>query len=147
VKKTETSFEEVLLHDAPVKSISIHGTTILIELEFARLSNAHPANPHDVTALIEDCRLTFYGVTHSSAKLFSDTTKTLILHPDPTNPFAGELLENTSEAIQGTSRTLFKLEGSYMPGGRATAEGVLAEWEIEAESFDLAWASEFKVWK
>ncbi|MFM2478626.1 hypothetical protein [Celerinatantimonas sp. MCCC 1A17872] len=129
---TSRQFNNLDFHDSPISKIDIEKECIRLYLEFAKILPEHVDNPHSVAKYIDNCVLTFHGVTKSIASIYNDETKAFQEHQCPTAPIDEEILEAIS-SVDGKGRVYYTLKGFHSTGW--------TKWHITSCEFELTWSS------
>ncbi|HAS6163864.1 TPA: hypothetical protein RQK41_004427 [Vibrio vulnificus] len=129
---TNCQFHNLDFHDSPVSKIDIEKGCIRVYLEFANILREHVDNPHSVAKCIDNCVLTFHGVTKSLASVYNDETKIFEEHQYPTAPIDEEILEAIS-SVNEEGVVSYTLKGFHSTGW--------TEWHIISSGFELSWSS------
>ena len=128
--KASTNIELFDLHDGPVHAISIEGTAITLELEFAIIGRDHPANPCPSAQYIKPCTLQFQGVSLHSTNVWVESTRSFAPHPCTSSPIEGDVIE--FEPVASGEGYSVKLAGFHTAGW--------SEWQFSCTSVFVSWA-------
>jgi len=129
---TNTNFDMLDFHDAPIISVSMEEFEITLELEFCNILAGYPANSFEVAQCCKGSKLRFLSVVASKAMVFEGTRRLFVPHPEPNWPIDAEILEAVeSESEESALNQQFKLSGMHKAGW--------SEWTIECASFELLW--------
>ena len=129
--KTNCQFHNLNFHDSPVSKIDIENGCICLYLEFANILPEHVDNPHSVAKCIDNCVLTFHGVTKSIASVYNDETQAFEEHQYPKAPIDEEILEAIS-SVNEKGVVSYTLKGFHLTGW--------TEWHITSSGFELVWS-------